>query len=188
VDEYGIPHGLRADAPPFRIPDWVPHALRLDLLTELVETGLDDPELQACAWALYGRALARTQEIDPTALLANPDLLGQTIIEYVQSGGYRPDPPGEWYQGPAWTLHYAGNCNDSSVLFACLARIVGLEAEIWWIDQREYKAPRDHVTVRVTMPSGRVCWAETTLDGAAFCENPYRAAARLRPHAAPHGL
>lgn len=142
--------------------------------------GMTSAALRQDARELYALSIARTRATIPAATRPDPNILGQTILEYVQSGGYRPDPPGEWYQGPEWTREYAGNCNDLAVMFATLANLCGLPAEVWWLKQDALGASLDHVTVGVRLNSAQVCWAESTVPGARYCESPYRALQRTR--------
>lgn len=191
----GIPYALRADAPPFVVPAWTDEAQRLAILDQLTELGERDPVLRDRAQRLAGEALRRTRERRPGARTPDFFVLGQVILEYVQAGGYREDRSGdENYQGPVFTLEFSGNCNDAAVLFAALARLVGMPAETFWLTQREFDGARaaeerrDHVTAGVRLNGHEVCWAEGTLEGARFCENPYRALRRLRARAANLGL
>lgn len=182
-DARGIPHAGRPDEPPFEIPAWTDEAQRLEILDELVLQGMTSPELRADARELYAIALGRTRARTPGALRPTEHDVGQTILEFVQAGGYRRDPPGEWYQGALYTRKYAGNCNDTAVLYAVLANLCGLPAEVWWLKQDVLRATLDHVTVAVRHNRASVCWAETTVPGAVYCENPYRALTRTRANA-----
>lgn len=181
VDARGIPHAGRPDEPPFRVPDWTNEVQRIDMLDELVLLGMQSEQLRADARELYAVALYRTRQRVPSATRPSEEDIGQVLLEFVQAGGYRADPAGEWYQGPEYTRFYAGNCNDTAVLYATLANLCGLPAEVWWLKQDQIPGARlDHVTTGVRHERAEVCWAETTIPGARYCENPYRALTRTR--------
>ena len=93
---------------------------------------------------------------------------------------YRADPAGsEVFQDAIETLAHGGDCEDLAVLFVALARSIGLEARVVWLDQQIHGSALNHVFARVLV-DGRWLDAECSIAGAKLGEAPGAAAARLR--------
>jgi hypothetical protein len=109
-------------------------------------------------------------------------------LAFVQGLRWRDDAPHvERYQSVARTLREGGNCHDRSPVLVALLLALGVpNARNAWLTQHD--APRNHVIAQVEL-DGAVCeagvcrkgwcWAETTVDGARVCEDPYDALRRV---------
>jgi transglutaminase-like putative cysteine protease len=94
------------------------------------------------------------------------------VLRAAQSLGYHPDPPGEWFQFPMFTLSYGGDCEDLVGFLISIAMIVGIPAEPKWLDQPG--SPLNHITSRLFV-DGKWLWADPTVVGARLGEHPYAA-------------
>lgn len=180
---------MNIDFPPFRAPDTLSPSQRLYILDGHVTDAIADGRVCAIAQAIRDRVLARAC-VSAHCDLSSEGLqmqIAQALLDYVQSLGYRSDPPGqEWYQGVWWTILHGGDCEDLSVAFVSLARCAGLDAALFWITQKG--ASLNHVSAMVTIGGkrlsatwvvgGRYFWAEGTVNGAKIGENPLQAAQR----------
>ncbi len=100
------------------------------------------------------------------------------VLALVHRVGYRADPPGaEVFQDADETIANGGDCEDLAVLFAAIASLVGLRAQIVWLDQQIHGHALNHVFARV-MVDGRWIDAETSIAGALLGESPSDAARR----------
>lgn len=167
-------NALQGDGP-WRIPDEVSFDARVRILMELARRGESDPDVRA--WA---RAVARRVDDLADPRFATYDArLASAALAAVQLWPYRDERPGEQYQSVRRTLRTSGNCHDLAPLLVATLHLLGLPARVFWITQKG--EARDHVTVEVRV-DGVWCIAEPTIPGAALCENPYVAAARLGQH------
>jgi transglutaminase-like putative cysteine protease len=181
----------------FLVDPTTPVERRVAWLLQLVEEGSGrDGE------ALSGIARVCERYAGPGAA---PRALAQRLLDAQNSLiAYVPDPGGEEvFQAPYFSYFArTGDCEDKAVFFAAVARVMGLESDVVWIDQRG--AANNHVTARVCLvhrrgeafreqarpwddrdpgrvrvtgprpPAGcRYAWAEPTLLGALVGENPY---------------
>jgi transglutaminase-like putative cysteine protease len=81
-----------------------------------------------------------------------PRTLAQVLLEAQNALiAYLPDQDGqEVFQGARFSYFArTGDCEDKSVFFASVARLLGLEADVVWIDQPG--AANNHVTARVCL-------------------------------------
>lgn len=151
---------------PYLVSDSMTIAERLAELDRLSAEGTRDPLVRAAA--SLARSLAGD---DPT-----PFDLACAALRVAQRAGYQRDLPGEWFQPCRYTVHYGGDCEDLSSLFVALARLLGLEAEMVWIEQPD--RPLDHVAAQVRV-EGAWHWADASVCGARVGEDPYAAMDRL---------
>ena len=161
--------------PRWRVPDSTPVEARLRLLRDLAFVGSLDPAVQVFAKRSTGLTL-------PSGAIAPPPLPSETelatrVLRAAQSAGYRPDPPGEWYQTVKYTMTRGGDCEDLTATLIALCMIVGLRAEPVWIDQPG--SPLNHVTGRICV-DGKWLWADPTVTEARLGEHPYAAFERTK--------
>lgn len=155
------------------------------LLNLIADEGARDPTVRALALAIVMRAGARAPAEMLQALLdAIPEL-----VEYTPDGGYedvfgsvlgslapRQGNPVSRITGRP---RGSGDCEDTSTVFAGLARSLGLDARVTWVLQPD--APQDHVAVVAcavgvaAFGPGGCGWVETTIPGAQVGEDPYTA-------------
>lgn len=155
----------------YRIDDTTPIEERLRLLEGEVTAAMQTPAF---------RQLARRLDASvPKNARDRPHLLAEAALRQAQSYTYRPDPPGEWFQTGIETLAVGGDCEDLSVVFVALARLLGLRAELVWITQPHQAL--NHVTADV-LPSGRPLWADASIRGAMVGESPYDAIHRVKAY------
>lgn len=187
-----LPHTPDGEQP--LIYPWVTPDDRKGILQEMAEEGAHAPKVQ---WVTRGviAGLARSLGRTPTPVEIAQGLL-DALYALVE---YRSDPASDedFYQPVCLTLRPvpgnpispltglpkgAGDCEDTSVLFAALALAVPLvsgipmSANVQWLDQPG--DPQNHVAASVTLPTGAL-WVETTLPGARVGEHPYDALRRL---------
>lgn len=191
-----------ADGEQLLVYPWVPPDERVDVLNEMAEADSHTPQVRA----IVARALG---ELPP-----NPSerAVWQRLLNAVfETVVYRPDPASDqdFYQPTHVTLRPvpgnpispltgkpkgAGDCEDSSVLFAAFVWAAGAmlgrpyRGRVEWLPQPG--KPQNHVPA-LACPSQRAShdvesslavgcvWAETTLPGARIGEHPYAALARL---------
>jgi hypothetical protein len=104
----------------------------------------------------------------------------ESALALVHSIPYRADPAGaEVFQDALETIAYGGDCEDLAVLFVALARSVGLDARVVWLDQQIHGSALNHVFARENV-DGRWLDAECSIAGARLGEAPGTAASRLR--------
>lgn len=173
---------------------WIAPDERKAILQEMAVEGAHSPTVQ---WVTRGviAGLARNLGRTPT-----PREIAQGLLDALYAlVEYRSDPASDedFYQPVCLTLRPvpgnpispltglpkgAGDCEDTSVLFAALALAVPLVsgipmgAHVQWLDQPG--DPQNHVAASVTLPTGAL-WVETTLPGARIGEHPYAALRRL---------
>lgn len=171
---------------PFRVPDATPVCDRVALLTRLSAEGVGYAAVARLADAARARVGALYAALAAAApdVAARPDtvprLYALEALRVVQSLPYVPGPAGqEWCQSADYTARHGGECKALSVLYAAVARRLGLRVEPVWITQ----TGRDlnHVAARVRAGGvGRPwLWADASMRGAMLGESPYEAAARL---------
>lgn len=129
------------------------------MILDLAFVGSLDPKVQAFARRAVGNA---TSERDRAA----------AALRAAQSVGYHPDPPGEWYQFPMFTMTYGGDCEDLVALLIAICMVAGLQAEPRWLDQPG--SPLNHIT-SVVLVDDKWLWADPTVVGARLGEHPYAA-------------
>lgn len=182
------------------IPDTMPPAERVALMERYVAEAAADPVVAALArqW---------TRGVDPRDRAAVAQRLLDALngeVAYALDCG---NGGCEIVASPRWTLAARrGDCKKRSMLYAAMARTLGIPARAVWIDQESAGAPLNHVAAqacmavdrvkRATMPSaprhaaqvivpeGQTCnggwsWVETTINGARVGEHPYDAQSRL---------
>lgn len=182
----GLPSA--AIQPVLIVPDTTPSTDREDLLNALADEGARDPIVRRTAiWLATRCALAHGRQ--PTDRQLAQCLL-DGLHELVQ---YSDDPDDrEEYNRAVTTLSSSprmerspitgspkgtGDCEDLAVLYASLARALGLRSQVVWIDQP--RGAYNHVAAAVCDLGAGCEWVETTLPGARVGENPYTAAERL---------
>lgn len=117
-------------------------------------------------------------------------ILALETLRAVQSLTYCKNPPNEeWMQVGDYTIDHCGDCKALSILFVALSKLLGLQAETYWITQTGQEI--NHVTARVWL-EGYPFWADGSIRGAMLGESPYEAEPRLasgvlRPASAPRG-
>ena len=181
-------------------PDWfiVPPTTsvehRLAILEDLAVLGSENAQVQALAKSLVA---------------ARPDNPLQALLDglhrYVEYTLDPDDGATELFQRAEFTLfaRHRGDCDDMGVAYAAMARSVGLNARVVWIEQSEEVAS-NHVAAQVCTeghePAGGIdyavqvfshqggpdcdgssqwIWVETTLPGAIVGRHPYAEADRL---------
>lgn len=201
VERAGSPRGDLPDR--FLVDARTPVETRVSWLLRLVEQGAGRDAATFAGIA----AVCERHSAAPTT----PRTLGQALLEAQNALiTYLPDRDGqEVFQGARFSYFArTGDCEDKAVFFASVARLLGLEADVVWIDQPG--AANNHVTARVCLvhrngslvddvprpwddtdpgrvrvtgaavPVGcRYAWAEPTLRGALIGENPYDVLRRL---------
>jgi hypothetical protein len=170
---------------------WIAPDERIDVLNEMAEADAHTPGVRA----VVSRALATLPPFpsDRAVLQRLLDAVFETVV-------YRPDPASDqdFYQPSLLTLRPvpgnpispltgkpkgAGDCEDSSVLFAAFvhaaAALTGRRfgTHVEWLSQPG--KPQNHVPATAWGADGERLWAETTLPGARIGEHPYAALARL---------
>ena len=170
------------------IPDDVAKEDREDLLNAMADEGASDPIVRRTAlWIATRGALGAGRHLSDQELA---QALLDGLHEFVE---YTDDPTAyEEYNRAVTSLSPAqgmpvstttgrakgrGDCEDMAVLFAALARSVGLRAQVVWLDQPGQSS--NHVAAATCEASGVCHWVETTLPGARVGEHPYAAAERL---------
>lgn len=166
---------LRGDGP-WRIPETLDFRSRVRVLMDLARRAERDPDVRAWARAVARRAA----ELGDPRFARRDARLASAALAAVQLLPYRDERAGEQYQSVRRTLRTSGNCHDLAPLLVATLHLLGIPARIFWIRQRG--EAKDHVTVEAYV-DGAWCLAEPTIRGAALCENPYAAAARLGHHA-----
>ncbi len=165
----GLQH--RASAP-FRIDLSTTPAQRLRLLDALLDEAMAEPSVRALADLARARA---------GGARARPRDLARWCLALAQAAGYRPDPPGEWYQAPWYTVEHGGDCEDLAVLVVALLRLSGIVARLVWIDQPE--ADLNHVSAEAWLDADDDLrwdwrWTEPSVCGARLGEEPRDAVER----------
>jgi len=139
---------------------------RLAELLRTCEAAQRDPLVREAA--SLARSLAGE---DPTPLD-----LACAALRVAQRSGYQRDQPGEWFQSVRYTVVHGGDCEDLSALFVSLAWLLGLDADLIWLEQPD--RPLDHVAAKVLV-GGAWLWADASVCGARVGESPYAAMDRL---------
>lgn len=148
------------------IADTVSPSTRVALLEQLAADAMT---------AAPVRAMAAMIDRDAAAFVRAGNALAM-----VHRVPYRADPAGsEVFQDAIETLAYGGDCEDLAVLFVALARSIGLQARVVWLDQQIHGSALNHVFARVLV-DGRWLDAECSIAGARLGEAPGTAAKRLR--------
>jgi hypothetical protein len=158
--------------------------VRQRLLQRLAREDATAPEIARLADALA--AAARARECCDAERIA--DLERALALAWVQRLPWHDvDGDREVYRRSVDTIANGGTCHDRAVLLvATLRRLGDATAKVTWVTQRD--APENHVLVqwqtsRGWCYAGRChagwCWAETTIDGAHACEDPYAADRRV---------
>lgn len=177
---------------PWRLGTQFTIAERLAIGNELAHEAMGSPAVQALAQRIaadcYGCTKAR---------------LAEAALRAVQNLGYVPDFPSDWIQPVEYTLTHGGDCEDGTIAFLAVCRLLGLRALNVWRVQRGQ--PLDHITAAVALPVGERpsfagaqpiddippefrdptlawWWADTSIAGAMLGEDVYDAADRLRSH------
>jgi transglutaminase-like putative cysteine protease len=146
------------------IADTVAPVTRVALLEQLARDATTKPTVRALAALVEATA----PEHDRAA----------QVLALVHRVGYRADPPGaEVFQDADETLANGGDCEDLAVLFVALSAMVGLRAQVVWLDQQIHGHALNHVFARV-MIDGRWIDAETSIAGATLGQSPGDAARR----------
>ncbi len=159
---------------PYRIPDTMPIEERLAVLRQSI---LEDGDRQSVR-TLARQAYAMAKDVSPRTLAA-------AALARVQRLPYRPDPPGEWFQSPAYTALYGGDCEDLATLYVAVCALLGLDARLVWITQKNQAL--NHVTAVVVwdpawpgvLEAPGWEWSDASMLGARLGENPYDAVKRL---------
>lgn len=148
------------------IADSVSPSTRVALLEQLAVDAMTAAPVRAMAVMIERNAAALTR--------------AQSALAMVHRVPYRADPAGsEVFQDALETIAHGGDCEDLTVLFVALARSVGLEARVVWLDQQIHGSALNHVFAKVLV-DGRWLDAECSIAGARLGEAPKAAAARLR--------
>lgn len=179
-----------AQAPFLIINDYTPSVDREEILNELANEGASTREVRRFArWALTRLVLELQRE--PTDIEIAQALLD---LEH-QLVQYADDPVDhEEYSRPLTTLRPVpgspvspvtkepkgrGDCDDMAVLFAALARAVGLQVNVVWVDQRG--ADYNHIAAVACFDGEDAChWVETTIPGARIGETTSQVLRRVR--------
>lgn len=89
----------------------------------------------------------------------------------------------QWFQPVSWTLAHGGSCGPLSAVLYGLCTLLGVPAEIVWLDQPGEAL--NHLTVRIFV-DGAWYWADPSVrssnpgvPSAVLGENPYDAVRRL---------
>jgi len=179
---------------PWRLGTHFTIAERLAIGNELAREAMDSPTVQALARRIatdcYGCTKAR---------------LTEAALRAVQDLGYVPDFPSDWIQPVEYTLTHGGDCEDGTITFLAVCRLLGLRAvNVWRVQKNQ---PLDHITAAVALPVGERpsfadarpipveeipyelrdptltwWWADTSIAGAQLGEDVYDAADRLHLH------
>lgn len=162
---------------PFRIDPRTSVCDRLRILEALAAEGTQDPLVRQMAWRIEARARVAGPQLPVRRGDWWKRVLALEALAAVQSLPFRPDPGRlEWFQPAGYTARFGGDCEDLVVLFVSLCRLLGLRAQVEWINQPG--KPLNHVTSRVFLEGGW-WWAESSIRGAMLGESPYEAAERL---------
>ena len=146
------------------IAESVGPATRVALLEQLARDAMENEGVRAMA-ALVDRAAPAFER-------------AERVLGLVHRVPYRADPVGqEVFQEVTETLAHGGDCEDLAVLFVAIARSVGLEARVVWLDQQIHGSALNHVFARVSV-DGRWLDAECSIAGALLGEPPALAAQR----------
>ena len=151
---------------------------RVNGMNAAADAAASDPAVRAAAQ----RVRDRVALLLPTAPVpgASERLLALEALRLVHGLPYVAEKSGlDCYQPPGYTLAHGGECKALSTLYVALARLLGLRAEVLWIDQEG--APLNHV-VAVVFVAGQPTWAECSVSGAMLGESPYEAIERLGAH------
>jgi transglutaminase-like putative cysteine protease len=153
--------------PRWIIADTVQPDRRVELLDSLANDAMREGFVRELA-ALVPRS------DDPRTQAAN-------LLAFVHAAfRYRPDPGGvEVFQDVRETIANGGDCEDLATLFVALARLLGLEARVVWLDQQIHGAALNHVFAQVLV-DGRWLDVEASIAGSELGESPAHAARRLR--------
>lgn len=179
---------------PWRLGTQFTIAGRLALGNELAREAMDSPAVQALAQRIAAECFGCTKT-----------RLAETALRVVQNLGYVPDFPSDWIQPVEYTLAHGGDCEDGTIAFLAVCRLLGLRALNVWRVQRNQ--PLDHITAAVGLPVGERpsfagarpiptqdvppefrdptltwWWADTSIAGALLGEDVYDAAERLHNH------
>lgn len=182
------------------IPDTMPPRERVERMERLVAHGASLPVVAALA-----RQWSRAAGTD------DPRAVAQALLDRINAEvAYELDCGNGGcevlWDVPTILRERRGDCKKRSVLFAALARTLGLPTRAVWIDQETSGADLNHVAAQVCgavdrvkratmpnaprhaaqviVPNGPTCdggweWVETTISGARVGEHPYDAQARL---------
>jgi hypothetical protein len=173
-------------AAPFAIDGSTPVCDRVNLMLAMAAQGQHDPSLIALAAEVQRNANRLCDAVragaahDPAwadALRTQwgcARVLACECLLAAQSVPYVAGPSGvDQYQPVAWTLAHGGECKAKAVLFAALARRLGLDAWPEWITQDGQ--PLNHAVGVVRLDPPRPMWADGSIRGAALGESPYEA-------------
>lgn len=124
----------------FIVEETTPVAKRVDLLRRLVDQDMDDKEL------------AKVSSECVAASDGTPRGIAQVLLDWQNTHIKYENDPGtlEVFQSPRYTLERsAGDCEDKSDFFVCLAKIAGLASGSCWVSQPRSK--NNHVAARVCL-------------------------------------
>lgn len=180
-------------AAPFAVDGSTPVCTRVDLMRAMAAQGQHDPALIVLAGEVQRnadrlcdavRAAALRDAVWAAALRVQwgcARVLACECLLAVQSVPYVAGPDGvDQYQPVAWTLSHGGECKAKAVLFAALARAVGLDAWPEWITQEGQ--PLNHALGVVRLDPPTPMWADGSIRGAALGESPYEALGHTDAH------
>lgn len=172
-------------AGPFRICDDTPVRARVEVLQGLAEEGKQFETVRSLA--ARARKLACKRMVPHFGMINDADALviAEAALEAVQSLEYHANPVGEWFQPTDYTILHGGNCEGLSSVLVSILGLLGLTAQIVWLDQPD--RPLNHVAVQVWI-GGQWLWADASIFGARVGEHPYAALARLAPWMRPEDL
>lgn len=139
---------------PLHIPDAASVEERLAVLAGFAERAQTDPTIRQLANSLRG---------------ASQRITAEHILARVQSVPFVPDPSGEWFSPPLYTLAHGGDCDDLDALLAALALAAGIEARIAYIPFPE--EAQDHYSAQLLI-DGTWQWAEPTVRYAQLGDAP----------------
>ena len=144
----------------------VPPASRVALLDALATDAMKRPLVQRLAAMVTRAGTERSR--------------AQRVLSLVHKLPYRPDPAGdEVFQDAHETIAHGGDCEDLATLFVALTRLVGLRAQIVWLNQQIHGAALNHVFAQVFV-DGRWLDAESSIAGALLGDTPAKAATLRR--------
>jgi len=183
-------------ATPWRVADETPVCDRVKLLNDLAADGTQYASVKALADWVYRRALYQCEKFSQAAkndpqmqnVMRNQQwfarMLALEALRAAQSLPYVHDPTNEeWIQTANFTLTgnsgnpHGGDCKDLTIVLVAVERLLGLQAEPYWITQNGQTI--NHVTSRVKL-DGKWFWADPSIRGAMLGESPYEAEARLQ--------